>query len=165
MKDTIYIVLIAIVCFFQPPIICAEDQYIPEPILFVHGFARGNKDNWSAIEKEIEQRKLLDYTKYNVKSELYYVSDYHENLSNGSIAEIGAVVQNDLRQLSNAHNKPVKIVAHSMGGLATRYVYNEAPDLVDSVVFCGVPHLGSPLRVFYGFLMKQQTVRHVEWTG
>jgi len=35
--------------------------------------------------------------------------------------------------------KPVQIIAHSMGGLVTMGVLNRRPDLVHSVLFCGVP--------------------------
>lgn len=122
-----------------------HDSYIPEPLLFVHGFGKGNKENWNRFAKYLDDRGLLSNDKYKVKEQLYKLANYRDTLSNGSIAEIGTYVESEIRRLYEAHERPVKVVAHSMGGLATRYAFNKNPQLIDSVIFCGVPHLGSPL--------------------
>lgn len=41
--------------------------------------------------------------------------------------------------IQKKHNKPVQILAHSMGGVITMSVINKNPDLFHSVVFVGVP--------------------------
>lgn len=47
-----------------------------------------------------------------------------------------------LREVRDRHNKPVQVVAHSMGGLITRAALAEEPELFSSVVFVGVPFNG-----------------------
>jgi pimeloyl-ACP methyl ester carboxylesterase len=41
-----------------------------------------------------------------------------------------------------SHGSPIRVVAHSMGGLITLALLNERPELFESVVFAGVPFAG-----------------------
>ena len=57
-----------------------------------------------------------------------------------------------LRQLKRKHNKPVKVIAHSMGGLLTMAAMQREPELFESVFFAGVPFAGG-----VGFLKDLHT--------
>lgn len=47
-----------------------------------------------------------------------------------------------IETISKRHGKKVQIIAHSMGGIITLVVQNRRPDLIDRVVFAGVPFRG-----------------------
>lgn len=49
-----------------------------------------------------------------------------------------------LEALRSDYGRPARIVAHSMGGMLTLAALNEAPELVERVVFAGVPFKGGP---------------------
>lgn len=47
-----------------------------------------------------------------------------------------------IKKIVRKHNQPVKVVAHSMGGLITMAAMQKDPELFDSVFFVGVPFKG-----------------------
>jgi len=51
----------------------------------------------------------------------------------------------DIKAASNGRIKKFNLVAHSQGGMTSRYVMNVRPDLVASVTTMATPHTGSPL--------------------
>ena len=57
-------------------------------------------------------------------------------------AEAVAQLKHAMQQLQRTHNSPVRVVAHSMGGLVTLALLHEAPELFADVVFVGVPFQG-----------------------
>lgn len=51
----------------------------------------------------------------------------------------------DIKAASNGRIQKFNLVAHSQGGMTSRYVMNVRPDLVASVTTMATPHTGSPL--------------------
>lgn len=51
----------------------------------------------------------------------------------------------DIKAASNGRIKKFNLMAHSQGGMTSRYVMNVRPDLVASVTTMATPHKGSPL--------------------
>ncbi len=81
----------------------------------------------------------------------YFVYPYDWRLSFEDILSSGTLVQS-LRILAEiSKSGKVTIVAHSNGGLLTKALINklaqDAPDLIDKVIFVGVPQLGTPQTV------------------
>jgi hypothetical protein len=121
----------------------ASDDYVPEPLLFVHGFGAGKPEKWEPIKEILEQGKLLDSSKYFNSPQLYKIADYYPYKSNDSMHEIGSYLASELDLLYRLHNgRKIRVVTHSAGANAFRYAHSEAK--VKDVLFIGAPHLGSP---------------------
>lgn len=76
----------------------------------------------------------------NVKNRPLYVFSYDWRRAN---SESAVLFEKFLETTSARHgNRKVQIVAHSMGGLITLSVWNRRRDLIDRVVFAGVPFRG-----------------------
>lgn len=80
-----------------------------------------------------------------------YTFDYHD-LSARWVTDpgIGQALADALRCVAEVHGTPAVVVAHSMGGLATRQALsilgasgNSAPDIVSDVITFGTPNSGS----------------------
>ncbi len=56
--------------------------------------------------------------------------------------EAVAQLKRQMQQLQQKYGSSVRVVAHSMGGLITLALLNEAPELFADVVFAGVPFTG-----------------------
>lgn len=76
----------------------------------------------------------------NVKKRPLYVFSYDWRRANSESAEL---FEKFLERTSARHSKrKVHIVAHSMGGLIALSVWIRRPDLIDRVIFAGVPFRG-----------------------
>ncbi|MEM7184085.1 MAG: alpha/beta fold hydrolase [Spirochaetota bacterium] len=70
----------------------------------------------------------------------FYTFNYDWRRDNNETADQFAEF---LQKVQKDHNdQSVQVVAHSMGGIITLAVWNENPDLIDKVVFAGVPFRG-----------------------
>ncbi|MGW5924551.1 esterase/lipase family protein [Nocardia fluminea] len=122
----------------------ARDRH---PLVFVHGWtARGDsmEDTWHRIRDRMPdtfEARMFDYEKAN--------TDW------AASPRVAACLADYLVAVSQAHretggNGRVYVVAHSMGGLATRFAtapsYGGAPagDVVAGLTTIATPHLGSP---------------------
>lgn len=133
--------------------------YKPNPLLFLHGFAKGSPESW-----ENTMQKFREYMNpYHADDISWYV--YCPNFqiypgSNASIdnddgwgyatcSEIVGRLINFNPILEEYRPQKVNIVAHSMGGLGARECVTggtEFPDMhtkVQKLITTGTPHLGS----------------------
>jgi len=132
-----------------------EKAYKPTPILFLHGFAKGNPEIWKPAKAAL----FPYFSKYQQK--FPYLETINFQDSNGSVdtypnGEEGWSDKVDIKVnelLDNGYygsyaNK-LNLVCHSMGGLSAReYVTNfkyASANYANKLVLIGVPNLGSPL--------------------
>lgn len=66
-----------------------------------------------------------------------------------------------IKAASNGRIKKFNLMAHSQGGMTSRYVMNVRPDLVASVTTMATPHQGSPLADIVTGLAPQDTIQGV----
>lgn len=116
-----------------------------DPVLFVHGFT-GSASNWDVMIARLiadgwSSSKLFAYTFSNP----YDASD-GANVRNAY--EVKSWVDNILKRTGASK---VNIVAHSMGGLSTRYYikFLGGVNVVDHYIALGTPQKGTIL-AFYG---------------
>lgn len=70
----------------------------------------------------------------------FYNFSYDWRRDNNETADLFAEF---LKKIKQKHGgKKVQVVSHSMGGIITLTIWNENPDLIDKVVFAGVPFRG-----------------------
>ena len=142
-KDKRVSIVVICVLMMNSIVFASSEEYRPSPLLLVHGFGSGSNKSWGKFLSEIDKREL--FKKYKNGGSLCYAVNYSWGLSNASPIDVGKRVTDDIQGLikMNAGQNKVRVIAHSMGGLATRYAYD--PNHIEKVVFLGVPHLGSPL--------------------
>ncbi len=121
---------------------------VQTPILFIHGVG-GNSYNWDRMINRFkddgwDNSSLFAYT-------------FHDPSNASAEANIANAYQinqwvSDILELTGANK--VDIVAHSMGGLSSRYFlkFINSSDVIDDYVTIGSPHHGSPLSIEYGSL-------------
>ncbi len=111
-----------------------------EPILLVHGYSDTDRSPWWDV--------LTDY----LTDVGYANSDvYRINLGPlpgttvDSPEEYAPAVKAKLRDLHDETGSPIDVIAHSMGGLDTRWALekDDAAHLVDDLVTLGTPHQGT----------------------
>jgi pimeloyl-ACP methyl ester carboxylesterase len=153
-KSVLASIVMLMICasVFYVSLSFAEDVYIPEPLILVHGMGPGSPSAWKNIRTFVEENELLSGKKYFdiPDNKLFRVVDYGATsslkLHNGRVQWIGRYVSDEIESVLNhpsLNGRKVNIIAHSMGTLATRWAYDELK--VDRIVFIGGPHLGSPL--------------------
>ena len=131
--------------------------YKPLPILFLHGFAKGNPLDWQIVQGWC-YGNFLPY--YGETAWYWNCPNFHDLPgNNASIDGPGgwgdATCSKITSQLQYFKDVPleykpqkVNIVAHSMGGLAARECvtgYAGFPQKVYKIITTGTPHLGSPI--------------------
>ncbi len=112
-------------------------------LLFVHGIMGDTKTMAGSINANLPNgEKIQEYY------DLILTFDY-ENL-NTPIAETAEALIKKLAKLGldDSHSKQLDIVAHSMGGLVSRWMIekNPASPKVNKLIMLGTPNGGSPLR-------------------
>ncbi|WP_458188624.1 esterase/lipase family protein [Haladaptatus sp. NG-WS-4] len=111
-----------------------------EPVLLVHGYGDTGETPWW----EVVTGYLVDvgYAEDDV-----YVLDLGEvpGTTTDSPAEYADVVGDQLKTINEAHDRRVDIVAHSMGGLDSRWCIEnqDGAQYVDDLVTLGTPHQGT----------------------
>ncbi|AVH74355.1 nSTAND1 domain-containing NTPase [Nostoc sp. 'Lobaria pulmonaria (5183) cyanobiont'] len=114
-------------------------------LLYVHGILGDTKDMVKSVQRakatiDGQQRSL------NECYDLILTFDY-ENI-NTSISEIARILKAELVKvgLTANHGKTLQIVAHSMGGLVSRWFIEreEGNQIVQHLVMLGTPNAGSP---------------------
>ncbi|MCO7219365.1 triacylglycerol lipase [Klenkia sp. PcliD-1-E] len=134
------------------------------PLVLVHGL-QSNSDSLGQVESEIEQRVpgTFDFRYF----------DYRRSANDWVVSpRIAACLADYLHAVSAAHRASggdgrVYVVAHSMGGLATRFASSAdfVPHPVSAEVLAGMvtidtPHRGSP---FGGSIAAQWASNLTEW--
>ncbi|UPM41744.1 esterase/lipase family protein [Halocatena salina] len=109
------------------------------PVLMVHGFLDSGKTPW------------WDITTHRLQ-EIGYTEDQLYVLSLGTLATTvdsptvyAEEVTTKLQSISTGHDSDVDIIAHSMGGLDSRWAIEKmgADQYVDSLITLGTPHQGT----------------------
>lgn len=118
------------------------------PVLLVHGYGC-NSGYWQPLSKTLQQAQI---THYAVDMEPVF----------GGIDEYVPHVHEAIEELCrDTGNDQVVIVAHSMGGLATRaYLRDHGSSRVARVITLGTPHHGTALAQFGVGINTQQ----MHWT-
>lgn len=111
-----------------------------DPVIFVHGFT-GSSSSFD----EMKQWLIAEGWPSNYLYAIQYSNTTGSNIDNAY--ELQSFVKTVLRQTKA--NK-VDLVAHSMGGLSTRYYikYLEGANTVDDLVTLGSPHHGTTSSYF-----------------
>ncbi len=133
--------------------------YKPLPVLFLHGFAKGNPADWQALIGVLQPYfacyrqvgpylETLDFQDPNGSIDTYPAGKLNPQGDNRGWADKLALKVEELLSSSEYgfYCAGVNIVAHSMGGLAARYylaVNSQAK--VPKLILAGVPNLGTPL--------------------
>src|SRR3989339_1750624 len=159
------IILIISFCLLVTTISRASD-YIPYPVVFVHGIG-SNAGTWNITNNKL-RNYFLNRFGLTYEEQFFRFVDYSDdNKANGDITDkpvkkliyqIDAPITPDdpyggvLTLLKNrfGSNAPDKVilVCHSMGGLVARSLLKQYPDYankIDKIIFIGTPHRGSPL--------------------
>ncbi|WP_350343090.1 alpha/beta fold hydrolase [Proteinivorax tanatarense] len=112
------------------------------PVVFVHGYFDSTSDifgksNFSSLKNYLIEQGWP-------KDNLYVIQFSSITGSNVNNAHELSKFINDI--LSETGSKQVDIVAHSMGGLSSRYYVNQlgGVDKVGSLITIGTPHYGTP---------------------
>jgi triacylglycerol lipase len=107
------------------------------PIMLVQGILAFDSiagiDYWYKISEKLESEGAKVYTA-------------HINAFNGSVARGEQLIEelDNIRAVDPSIQK-FNLVAHSQGGLTSRYVMSVRPDLVASLTTMGSPHEGAPI--------------------
>jgi triacylglycerol lipase len=107
------------------------------PIMLVQGILAFDSiagvEYWYKISEKLESEGATVYTA-------------HINAFNGSVARGEQLIEElDNIRAVNPSIQKFNLVAHSQGGLTSRYVMNVRPDLVASLTTMGSPHQGAPI--------------------
>jgi len=163
-------------------------NYIPYPVIFVHGFASSDAKAWTNTKNNLKTYYLdrYDYTNINqFFPQFDYESRNNDDITKIAIEDLGNNVgQRSLKTtidlaISNSFpsnytgEKKVILVCHSMGGLVTRSLLKKDEtgdgtghsahyyrDLIDKIIFIGTPHNGSPLASGM-YLLTQENIKLV----
>lgn len=122
------------------------------PVVLVHGFTGDSDSTWRqwievTIDDDVQplRRSMLEQLLL-LDSVSVFTFDYHEASTRWVTNErIGQDLADALVCLSESGAFPAVVVAHSMGGLATRQAVSllDDPTTVSGLVTFGTPHLGS----------------------
>lgn len=121
------------------------------PIMLVQGILAFDSiagvDYWYKIADKLEAEGATVFTA-------------HINAFNGSV-ERGEQLIAELENIRATHPgiEKFNLVAHSQGGLTSRYVMNVRPDLVASVTTMGSPHQGAPIADLLNGLFPADTLQ------
>ena len=133
--------------------------YKPVPVLFLHGFAKGNPADWETVINTLQPYfgpyqqvgpylETLDFQDPNGSIDTYPPGKLNPQGNNRGWADKLAIKIEELLSSSKygLYCAGVNIVAHSMGGLAARYylAVNSSAN-VPKLILVGVPNLGTPL--------------------
>jgi pimeloyl-ACP methyl ester carboxylesterase len=132
-----------------------SDRDAGTPVLFVHGFAGGPSD----FRRELDGNSSMLDAIGGLDGAVTYAFDYSDrSLEWVTDPAIGKRLGRAIVCLADTHEAPVTVVAHSMGGLATRQAQGGTVDgrpVSDSlahVVTIGTPFRGAQLLGFGGGL-------------
>jgi hypothetical protein len=123
------------------------------PVLFVHGFAGGPSD----FRRRINDNASMLGAIRDLPGVVAYTFDYSRHaLEWVTDPAIGEALGRAIVCLADHHGRPVTVVAHSMGGLATRQAQGQVVEglpvsaSLDQVITVGTPFQGTQLLGFAG---------------
>jgi len=131
--------------------------YKPNPVLFLHGFAKGSPSNWDGTKRALSGY----FSKYQLLGSYLETIDFQD--PNGSVDTYDPgktnpqgnsdgwsdKLEDKINELLasdkyGAYTYKLNFVCHSMGGLAARwYLVNYSHNFIDKLILIGVPNLGS----------------------
>jgi len=133
------------------------------PVLFVHGFL-GTASNW---RRSLHGNPSMLATVAEIPGAAVYTFDYHKDASKWVTDQaIGPALAKSIRCLGRAAGQKVVVVAHSMGGLATRVAQGQVidghavSDALARVVTIGTPTRGVILLAFTNDRISKFVVEH-----
>jgi len=107
------------------------------PIMLVQGILAFDSiagvEYWYKIAEKLESEGATVYTAH--------INAFNDSIDRGE----QLIRQLETIRASNPAVEKFNLVAHSQGGLTSRYVMNVRPDLVASVTTMGSPHTGAPI--------------------
>ncbi len=122
--------------------IAASDKIM----ILIHGFTSSCKECFFADMEEFPEQSLYSFLKKEGGYDTVLVFDY-ETL-NTRIAETSKLLKDQLEAvgLGAGHGKELNIIAHSMGGLVSRYFIEmlDGNKVVNHLIVAGTPSGGSP---------------------
>lgn len=111
-----------------------------EPILLVHGYADTHDSPW--FDVLVNYLESVGYDRDRIS-----ILDLGEIplTTTDSPKKYAEAVKKKLRSISNEHGSEVDIIAHSMGGLDSRWAIEKlgAAQYVDDLITLGTPHQGT----------------------
>lgn len=112
------------------------------PIVITHGFTGETRDFFRPDRKR-PQTPLYDLLRNNNRYDLVLAFDY-DSFST-PIADTAAALQNRLTEVGFCSNKKISIMAHSLGGLVSRYMVENlgGNTIVQHLITVGTPHHGT----------------------
>ncbi|WP_227375960.1 esterase/lipase family protein [Haladaptatus halobius] len=118
----------------------AETPPGSEPVLLVHGYMDTGETSWWEVVRDY----LVDV---GYSADDIYVLSLGDvpGTTTDSPTEYADAVGQRLKTIGEAHGSPVDIVAHSMGGLDSRWCIEkqDGAQYVDDLVTLGTPHQGT----------------------
>jgi len=131
--------------------------YKPNPVLFLHGFAKGNSADWDYAEGSLSKYfvkysgtyaylETINFLDPNGSIDIYDPGKLNpqENSKGWSDKVEGKVNELLASSKYGAYTTKLNLVCHSMGGLAARwYLVNYSNNYVDKLILIGVPNLGT----------------------
>lgn len=111
-----------------------------DPVLLVHGYMDTGETPWWDVHRKFLRDAGYDREEIHVLS----LGDI-PGTTTDSPSEYGEVVARELDRIAGEAGGPVDVVAHSMGGLDTRWAVEKegAADRVDDLITLGTPHQGT----------------------
>lgn len=115
-----------------------------KPVLFVPGYADAVSDGeslypwWQTLVDNLEENGF--------DGEVDWVDLGPKGFTVASPRRYAVDIEQKLGELYERHDQPVNVIAHSMGGLSTRWAIEQgdAERYVDTLVTLGTPHQGTP---------------------
>lgn len=135
MKKTLFAAVSALLMSVS---VACQAAYTANPVVLVPGiFAFDNiamVDYWYQIPSNLQSQGTEVY--------IPKINAFDSSVKRGNqlIAQLDGY-----KAASNGRIKKFNLIAHSQGGMTSRYVMNVRPDLVASVTTMATPHTGSPL--------------------
>ncbi|MFA4888480.1 MAG: hypothetical protein WC628_02745 [Candidatus Omnitrophota bacterium] len=153
--------------------------YQPKPVLFLHGFGKGNSLSWSYAKSSLSKYfnkysssyaylEAIDFSDPNGSVDTYDTGKRNPEGNSDGWADKTEDKINELLSVNKygAYSNKINLVCHSMGGLAARwYLANHNYNYVDKLILIGVPNKGSNLANVANVFTKLPTLGWLTYLG
>lgn len=131
--------------------------YKPVPVLFLHGFGRGNPVDWDSVKGSLEgyfseyqpigtYLETIDFQDPNGSIDRYDPGKFNPQGNSAGWSDKLSIKVTELLGMDKYgfYTNKLNLVCHSMGGLATRwYLATYSNSYIDKLILIGVPNKGS----------------------